>query len=873
MPVFCDVALPVPLDRLFTYAVNGEAPAVGARVLVPFSGQKLMGVVMRVHDDPLPNGIEAKPIQTVMDAGSLLGAEQMELARWIASYYCAPLGEVIRGMLPLAAEVKRQFVYRIAEQGRKVLYEGAAKGSSRRSKLTPEEQNREYSVLNYLEAGDAAKASALRSATGANRGLLEGMVRKKWLVREALAEERDARRMVRVVVSCEAPPATEGLVGRRLPELNENQLKLMAHLEARGGRVETRELKRLEVPDSTLGTLVKRGLVRVEEVAEEFLYGLAGAQEAGFSGALRNGIQDEGSGRESRKKHAHEHLLNEEQMEAAGSIAAAMAKGGFRPMLLYGVTGSGKTAVYFAAMRRALEAGNSALLLVPEIGLTPAMAMQMVSAFGAEVALLHSGLTPDERAEQWHRIRRGEARIVVGTRSAVFAPMVNLGLVIVDEEHDGSYKQEENPRYHGRDVAVMRAKLHGAVVVLGSATPSLESWSNAERGRYELIEMRSRVANRPLPLVELVDMRVEFQQVGKEEIFSRRLVEETRAALDRGEQVLLLLNRRGYSFVVICRSCGEKVECENCAIAMTYHKGRGQETEASSPVALRDDKGTGEAEIAEPGSRLECHYCGFRARVPKACPKCQSEHLYFLGAGSQQGEEKLQELFPDARIGRMDRDTVRGRFDMERLLARLHAGEINLLVGTQMMAKGHDIHGVTLVGVVGADHALGLPDFRAAERVFQLLTQVSGRAGRGELAGKVLVQTYHPEHYAVKLAAQHDYPGFVLKEMQFRRSLHYPPFSVLTNVVVQSEKLEEAAGWAAQIGRWFEREKIASVKVLGPAAAPIVKLKRIYRFHLILKAERRKALNDALHRMLRFAEAAEIPRRNLVVDVDAVQLM
>ena len=843
VPAFCDVALPVPLDRTFTYAVNGTVPAVGARVLVPFSGQKLMGVVMRVHDEPLPEGIEAKPIQAVMDLGPLLGAEQMDLARWIARYYCAPLGEVIRGMLPLAAEVKRQFVYRIAETGKRVLYEGAAKGSSRRSRLTPEDQNREYAVLNYLEAGDAAKAGALRSATGAGRWLLEGMVKKKWLVREALAEERDARRLVKVAVTSGERTGSGGeQVGRRLPQLNENQLKVMAHLEARGGRVEVRALRALAVPESTLGTLVKRGLVAIEEVAEEFLYG---------------GVQVRG------KKSAHEHALNEEQMEAAGSIAAAMAKGGFRALLLFGVTGSGKTAVYFAAMQRALNAGKSALLLVPEIGLTPAMAGQMVAAFGDEVALLHSGLTPDERAEQWHRIKRGEARIVVGTRSAVFAPMVDLGLVIVDEEHDGSYKQEETPRYHGRDVAVMRAKLHGAVVVLGSATPSLESWANAQRGRYELIEMRARVADRALPAVELIDLREEFRQTAKEQIFSRRLVEETRAALDRGEQVLLLLNRRGYSFVVICRSCGEKVECENCAIAMTYHKGAG-----GSASSGQDDEG-----VAAPGTRLECHYCGFRRGVPKKCPKCESEHLYFLGAGSQQGEEKLQELFPDARIGRMDRDTVRGRFDMERMLARLHAGEINLLVGTQMMAKGHDIHGVTLVGVVGADHALGLPDFRAAERVFQLLTQVSGRAGRGDLPGKVLVQTYHPDHYAVTFAARHDYTGFVARESAFRRSLHYPPFSVLANVLVQSDKMEEAAGWAAELGRWFAREKPRGVKVLGPAAAPIVKLKRIWRFHLILKSEQRKALSEALHRMLQFADEAEIPRRNLVLDVDPVSLM
>jgi primosomal protein N' (replication factor Y) len=830
MPLFCDVALPVPLDQTFTYAVNGVVPVVGARVLVPFSGQRLMGVVVRVHEDAPADDFEVKPVQQVLDDTAILPAELMKLAEWIASYYVAPLGEVLRGMLPLAAEVKRHFSYRIAEAGRKVLYEGAAKGSSRRSKLSAEEQNREYAVLNYLEGGEQAKMSALRSATGANKGLLEGMVRKKWLTREAVAEERDARRLEKVAVL---------VAEARLPKLNDNQTAILAELAAVGGRMRVSDLRitlaRAGVPVSTLGTLMKRGLVTIEEVTVEFHLG---------------GVSTQG------KKHAHEHDLNEAQMEALGTIAAAMEKGGFRPHLLYGITGSGKTTVYFAAMRRALDAGKSALLLVPEIGLTPAMAGQMYAAFGGEVALLHSQLTPDERAEQWHRIRRGEARIVVGTRSAVFAPMVDLGLIIVDEEHDSSYKQEETPRYHGRDVAVMRAKLNDTLVVLGSATPSLESWSNAEKGRYTRVELRERVMARPLPLVELVDMRAEFRETGQEQIFSRKLIEETQFTLDRGEQVILLLNRRGYSTVVMCRSCGEKIECENCSISMTYHK----------KVSENDA-------IAQPGQRLECHYCGSRRAVPKVCPKCQSEHLYFLGAGSQQGEERLQELFPAARIGRMDRDTVRGRNDMERLLARLHGGEINLLVGTQMIAKGHDIHGVTLVGVVGADFQLGLPDFRAAERVFQLLTQVSGRAGRGDLPGKVLVQTYHPDHYAIQFAAKHDYPGFVAKEMNYRRWMHYPPLTVLANVVIQSEKLEEATAWASTLGRWFQQTRLDKVRVLGPAAAPIVRLKRIYRYHFVLKAEKRQTLGAALRAMLAFAETQGITRRHLVIDVDAVQLM
>ena len=850
--MYCDVALPVPLDRAFTYELAGLEAEVGARVMVPFGGQLLVGVVVGLHDTSPGAEVEVKRVERLMDEAALLPGELMELGKWVAGYYCAPLGEVLRGMMPLTAEVRRQWAYRIGEQGRRVLYEAAQKGSSRRaggrSRLSVEDQNREYAVLNYLENGEAGKPATIRSATGANKALLDAMARKKWLVKEPLAEVRDARRVEMVAVveqgaadRGKSAESAEMASGKRLPRLNENQLAVMAELAGCGGRELVRNLRgrmgERGVPDSTLGTLVRRGLVRLEETAQAFHV---------------TGLQQEG------KKFAHEHVLNEAQTEALATIAAAMEKGGFRPHLLYGVTGSGKTAVYVAAMRRVLDAGGAALLLVPEIGLTPGTAAQMVAAFGGEVALLHSQLTPDERAEQWHRIRRGEARVVIGTRSAVFAPMPNLRLIVVDEEHDGSYKQEETPRYHGRDVAVMRGKLLGCTVVLGSATPSLESWQNAERGRYVRVEIRERVEARPLPVVESIDMRVEFRETGKEQLFSRRLIEETQATIDRGEQAIVLINRRGYSFVVMCRSCGEKIQCENCAISLTYHKG-GDEQHLNG--------------VARVGQRLECHYCGFRRGVPKACEKCGSEHLYYMGAGSQQGEERLQELFPGARIGRMDRDTVRSRGDMERLLGQLHSGEINLLVGTQMIAKGHDIHGVTLVGVVGADFALGLPDFRAAERVFQLLTQVSGRAGRGELPGRVLVQTYQPDHYVNKFAQEHDYTGFAARELYFRRAMRYPPFSVLANVIVQSEKLEEVLDWSARIGRWLQQRKPEGVRVLGPAAAPNSRLKRIYRYHLVLKADRRDVLGAALREMLGVVDREEIPRRSVVVDVDPIHLM
>ena len=836
MATYCEVALPVPIDRTFTYALRvGQSVKRGMRVIAPFRTEKLIGIVTATGVKAPPEvGIRA--LEAVLDPEPLLSEQLLALAEWMAQYYLAPLGEVLRGMLPLTAEVRRTVYYRITDLGRDVLAstleaaggdplasmrgQQAMARARKRSKLTPEESNLEFRVLEKLADGEPVKVSTLRTATAATLPVLAGLLRRKWVARETQAIERDARRTERFAVL---------IASDRLPKLTENQQAILAELEVAGGELPLAEMRKRELPASTLQTLVRRGLVRIEERAMAFRLG---------------GLEP-----------AHtEFELNPTQAAAREAIVGALGR--FEPFLLHGVTGSGKTAVYLAAMRQALEQGLSSILLVPEIGLTPQTVGLLDRAFGSRVALLHSALTPEERTEQWRRIRSGAATVVVGTRSAIFAPAPNLGLILVDEEHDQSYKQEETPRYNARDVAVVRAKLAGAVVVMGSATPSLESWQNSVQGKYRRIEMRERVMHRPLPEVELVDMRQEFRETGKEQLFARSLVEQTQAALERGEQALILLNRRGYSFAVMCRACGEKLECENCAIALTHHK----------PAA--EDGG-----MAREGQRLECHYCGFRRTVPARCPKCDSEHLYYLGAGSQQGEERLQEIFPGARIGRMDRDTVRNRGDLERLLAQLHSGEINLLVGTQMIAKGHDIHGVTLVGVVGCDHSLSMPDFRAAERVFQLMTQVSGRAGRGELPGRVVVQTYHPDHYAILAAMAHDYDTFATRELKYRRWMHYPPFGMLANVLIQSPKLEEAAGGSAELGRWFELVKPEGVRVLGPCTAPIARIKGIYRFHLILKAQSRKALNAALRGLLAHADKVELPRRNLIVDVDALRLM
>jgi len=818
MPEFCDVALPVPLDMAFTYRVPADAtPVVGARVLVPFRQQRMTGVVVELHDRK--PAVTIKSVLSVLDVAPVFDDPLLRLGRWIADYYLAPLGEVFRTMLPLNAEFKRGTAYRITAEGQMALHLAGMSGSSARSQRTPEEQAAEFRVLDYLSAQEPApgetiqvREETLRSSMRVSKVVLTGMVRKKWLVREDISAVRDATRTVKIA-----------LLKSAAGKLNENQRKLIETLAASGGQVPLDTLQALEVPRTTLSTLVKRGLIEVIE------------QPAVF--AISS----------SKPRPSRLELdFNLAQQGALNRLREAVEMRKFSGILLHGVTGSGKTAVYLAGMRAVLEAGRSAILLVPEIGLTPAVAADLHQIFGDEVAILHSALSDKERAQQWRRIKSGEARIVVGTRSAVFAPVADLALIIVDEEHDSSYKQEETPRYHARDIAVMRAKMADAVVVLGSATPSLESYFNAKKNKYVLVELPDRVEQRPLPEVEIIDMRQEFQETGHEQVISRKLAAEIKERFDRNEQVMVLLNRRGYSPLVLCRTCGKTLECQNCAIALTHHK--------------REHK-------------MVCHYCGYTAPVPKACVHCGSEYVYFLGTGSEKLEELLHGMFPQARVARLDRDTVRGHEDFERTLNALSDGELDLVVGTQMIAKGHDIHGVTLVGVVGADSALGMPDFRAAERTFQLLTQVAGRAGRGQIPGKVILQTYFQDHYAVQYAAHHDFAGFYEKELRFRSWMHYPPYSALANVLVRSNQLDQALQWSGTIGKWFEQTRHEGVRVLGPATAPIMRLKRDYRYHFVLKSPSREKLNATLRAMLDYAAQQKIPRTQVIVDVDALWLM
>ncbi|HUA61040.1 MAG TPA: primosomal protein N' [Verrucomicrobiae bacterium] len=809
--LYCDVSLPVPLDQPFTYSLPAtlrHRVRPGCRILVPFGPRKLTGLILRCHDEK--PSVAAREALRLLDSEPVLGDELIALGRWIAAYYCAPLGEVLRGMLPLAAEIRRGKIWSLTDSGR---------DAARQLLLDSSPDDPVAQVLRLLDRRPLSAAYLARTLPLADKAI-RSLERKGFIVAEQVQTERDPLRAPsdRLRVELADSARRQNAPGSPTPKLNKPERELLAFLELHPG---SHNLKDLE-------SLVKSASLAARSLARKKFVSLAAETVPIAAGPLRA-----------------RHTLNPAQQAAADQIHAALQTREFHTFLLHGVTGSGKTEVYLTAIDAALADGRGALLLVPEIALTPAVAGQFFTRFGDRVAILHSAFTDVERSEQWRRIRSGSASVVVGTRSGVFAPVRNLGLIVVDEEHDGSYKQEETPRYNGRDVAIVRAQAAKACVVLGSATPSLESRYNAERGKYTLLELPGRIEERPMPAVELIDMRQEFLETRQQATFSRKLIEAIGGRLENGEQTIVLLNRRGFSSFVACRACGERVQCINCSLTLTYHK--------------RD-------------RRLLCHYCGYAEKVPTQCPKCASEHIYFLGLGSEKVEEELHRAFPSARIARLDRDTVTGKRQYETILQDFREGNYDILVGTQMIAKGHDIPNVTLVGVVSADVGLGMPDFRAAERTFQLLTQVAGRAGRGNVPGIVLIQTINPDHYAIRMAAAQDYQAFYAKELNFRRLMHYPPFSAMANILVRSEKQEMAMRMSAELGHLLTPPP-EKLRVMGPAEAPVPRLKNEYRYQFLIKAASRKALNELLQKARQYALDHKWGATALVIDVDPLTLM
>jgi primosomal protein N' (replication factor Y) len=811
-PRYCEVALPVPLRSTFTYAVpdsfQGEE-LVGRRLLVPFRNRAMVGVGLSVSER-VPAVARLKEISELLDPVAALPAKLIELGHWISRYYLAPIGETFRAMLPPEIELRHDREYWLTDVGRAYLQELAA--SAENTDVETKELEFMLRFDDTGEKGATIQSARVRRLPG-GEAAAERFVRRGYLVAREMVHRRKTRTQKIVAWN---PAKNE-------PSANAAEEKIREVLTATRGPLPLALLmKKAEVSRPLIQRLEKQGRVLTWEeplTVEEDSWDTDFAPPA--------------------------NALNAEQKQALAEIWRWLVAGKFAAGLLHGVTGSGKTEVYLGAIEAAISRGKTAIVLVPEIALTLWVGRLVRARFGETVAVLHSGLPDVERAREWWRVRHGQASIVVGTRSAVFAPLQNVGLIIVDEEQETSYKQEETPGYNGRDTAVYRAQLEGAVALLGSATPSLETYHNARAGKYYLLELTSRVENRPLADVRVVDLREEFRQQHKAAPVSESLRAAIALRLEEKTQAMVLINRRGYSWSLLCRSCGAFVQCENCSIALTYHKSR---------------------------QRLECHYCGYAIRPPKKCPKCNGEYMYFVGDGAERVEEYLREKFPAARIARLDRDTVRTKREFQQVLGAFADGELDVLVGTQMVAKGHDFQRVTLVGVVAADLALGRPDFRAAERTFQLLTQVAGRAGRGELAGEVLVETYYPEHYAIQLAVKQDYISFYEKEAHFRRMLHYPPFTALASVLVRDRKIENAIRWSRALAGYFAPFENRGVKILGPAAAPLARLRKDYRFQFVLKSPKRSALSLALSGALDFCDAQKIPDAAVIVDVDPASL-
>lgn len=802
------VAVPAPLPEPLTYEVPEPFDAAaqpGTRVRVPLGRRKLVGVVVE-RTEEAPEGVELRPLDGVLDAEPVLPSELLELAEFVADYYLAPPGEVFRALLPS----------RLPPWGDQKVWLTAA------GAIAPARDETERAVVELLTEAGRLSLSEIQQQLGGS-DLPRVIDRLKADGRLASGGDRRRSSGVRYLSAVELPAGD-----------------LEAQLEACGrspeGRAVVELLAALGRPalvsevtdavgctDSVVRRLVKLGVLRRFTQVERI--------------SLARHRMGSGEG------EAPEITLRPDQRRAADALTEALDRERFQGFLLTGITGSGKTEVYLRAADHALDQGRSVILLVPEIALVPALARDLRRRFGRDLAMLHSGLSAGERQQEWERIRRGEARVVLGPRSAVFAPVDDPGLIVVDEEQDASYKQDSTPRYHGRDVALVRGRATGAVVVAVSATPSLESRLNVERGKLVGLELTERAGGGELPESVLVDLRQEsFRHRPGEVHFSERLKEELERAFRDDDQVILLRNRRGYSPLLLCRACGEDHRCDDCGLPRTLHRREG---------------------------RLLCHYCGSKQPVPRTCAACGEAALEPIGAGTERVEESFAELFPDVPVDVLDRDTARRAGGLAAILERFARGDTRALIGTQMVSKGHHFPRVALAAVLSADTYLGFPDFRAVEKTYNLLVQLAGRAGRGDRPGRVVIQTFHPRHYAIQAAMNHDDDAFVEEEMRFRRIFHYPPFTRMVQVLVRDKKREKAEAAMHDLARAVHGHPLArEVRVAGPAPAPLERIKGRWRFQLLVRGPSAQTLKELLRAVL-----PEKPGVDLTVDVDPLDLM
>ncbi len=782
------VALPLPLQSQFTYSVPGgvSPPPRGARVVVPFGRRRVVGLVTG-QPATVPEAA-VREIEEVMDDEAVVPERLLDLAEWVSAHYLAPPGECYRLVMPPAGVRASRALIRLA------------------AAASPDSEP----VLRALADGPLS-LGALTRRLGRDPSSQIARLRREGHIVVQQELRTSGFRELQVAVLAQPDAAPRGSA----------QQEVVTRLRGMGGRSRIADL--VAARPSLRGAVKRLAELGVVTLESERDLRRPEVMEGGESG------RPEPTGDQSR---------------VLESLIPRVDASRFHPVLLHGITGSGKTEVYFRAAERALELRLGVLVLAPEIGLTPMLVRAATARFGETVAVLHSELSAGERHDQWWRIRDGVCRVVVGARSAVFAPIDRLGLVVVDEEHDGAYKQDESPRYHGRDTAVMRAKLEGAPIVLGSATPGLESYSNAQAGRYELLCLPTRIGSQGLARVEIVDRRAVLRETGVEAILTPALHDALALRLERREQALLLLNRRGFATSLLCRECGEQVNCPNCSVTLTLHQA---------------------------GRLADCHYCGYRARTRESCEACRGEYLRLTGYGTERVVDAVRAALPEARVERLDRDVSSRRGALARVLRRFEAREVDILVGTQMIAKGHDFPGVTLVGVIDADVGLGLPDFRSAERTFQLLTQVAGRAGRADLPGEVILQSHFPDHYALETACAQDYEAFFEREMEFRNTMGYPPTLALVNTVVRSRDADEAAGAAADIAHRLREAARGRFWILGPARAPLARLRGFHRHQVLMKGPR-PAMREVLGGALRDRYG---PTRwpGVVVDVDPVTIL
>lgn len=828
-------------DRPFDYSIPEALKLwieVGSRVAVPFGHRTVQGFVVSLESGETLINPGLKPIQEVLDLLPPLSPELVELADWMSKRYACRRISALQAMLPTALKGKAE---RLISLGN--VEEESSFADDELFPLFADSENEERQIIEFIKRSGEVSMKQLTRTFPEAAETVKFMLRRGVLVESQSIKDKMGKKKLKAVdLAIGVTAAREAL--KTFPKKSARQKEVLSFLVEREATLPMalkEILSVLQVTASTVKGLEEKGFIEISEIEV---------------------YRDPYQGRDF--KPTTPLPLTAEQEVVYTRISRALDEQLHEVFLLHGVTGSGKTEIYLQCIKRCLDQGRQAVVLVPEIALTPQMVERFKGRFGSGVAVMHSRLSVGERYDEWRKIREGKATVAVGARSAVFAPFSNLGLIIMDEEHETSYKQEENPKYHARDAAIRRAEQCGAAVILGSATPSLESY-HAARSQSDihfspvLLEMPTRALGNELPKVNVVDMREELKE-GNRSMFSRRLHSALAERLERGEQTVLLLNRRGFSTFVMCRSCGYVAGCPECDISLTYHS--------------RSDN-------------LRCHYCGHAEPAPKICPECGSEHIRFFGTGTQRVEEELGKLFPGIRVIRMDVDTTTEKGSHEKLLNQFRDKKAEVLLGTQMVAKGLDFPDVTLVGVITADSALNLPDFRAAEKTFQLLTQVAGRAGRHQLPGEVVVQSYTPEHYSIVHASGHNYHSFVREELKHRRGLHYPPYCRLILVTLSHEQMPivlrmaenyvlNLQGKARQL-RWYgSLDKLTTdvLDLLGPVASPIPRLKGRYRFQCMIKW---RGAIDVIGLVRQVAEELEDsvrdPGLQISIDVDPQMLM